>query len=93
MQVSEHREDDALFLSLVPPHKPVVAGTLARWLARVLEMAGVDTAVFAPHATRSASAAYLKTVKRLSVKAICKIADWSSLSPVFKKFYDRYYVD
>ena len=91
--MSGHREDDPLFLSLVPPHKPGVAGTLARWLARVLQMAGVDTEIFAPHATRSASAAYLKTVKKLSLKAICKIADWLSFSPVLQNLYDRYYVN
>ena len=80
---------DCLFVSYVPPFKPVSAKTLARWLVTFLSMAGVNTSLFGQHATRSASVNYLKNVKNISVKEICKIADWSQMSGVFEKFYDK----
>ena len=89
--MSPHRGDSKnLFLSLVPPHKAVSAATLARWLTSYLELAGVDTLAFGQHATRAASASYLRSVKSLSVRQICEIADWSSVSSVYQKFYERY---
>ena len=90
-QVLPHRNAESLFLSLVAPHKPVSAATLARWLANYLALAGVDTAIFKPHSTRSASAAFLKSEKKMSVKKICEIANWSNVSSVYQKFYERYF--
>ena len=63
-QVLPHRNAESLFLSLVAPHKPVSAATLARWLANYLALTGVDTSIFKPHSTRSASAAFLKSEKK-----------------------------
>ena len=92
IQVSPLRgESDALFLSVVPPHLPVTASTLARWLTSYLTMAGIDTSVFKQHSARAATAAYLRTEKSFSVQQICSIACWSSVSGVFEKFYSRYF--
>ena len=91
-QVAPYRVGcDSLLISFVPPHKPVSARTLARWLATYLGLAGVDTTIFKPHSTRSASAAFLKSERNLSVKQICDIASWSHISGVFDKFYNRYF--
>ena len=90
-QVLPHRNAESLFLSHVTPHNPVSATTLARWLSNYLSMAGVDTAKFKPHACRSASAAFMKSEKNMSVKQICDIADWSNVSGVYQRFYARYF--
>ena len=65
---------------------------MARWMLSFLAMAGVDTEQFGQHASRSATAHYLKTEKCMSVKQICKIADWSQTSGVFKTFYEKYLI-
>ena len=70
----------------------VKARTLARWLKQVMLAAGIDTSMFSPHATRSASAAFMRDQLNYSVKEICDVANWSTKSGVFQKFYDRYVV-
>ena len=77
------------FVSFVTPYKSVTSRTLARWLKIVLESASVDTSVWDPHALRSASSAYHKN-RNLDLGQICRLADWSLTSGVFKKFYDMY---
>ena len=89
IQVASYRAHEELFLSLVPPYKPVGPKTLARWLGHLLGLAGIDTSIFAPHSSRSASAAHHKQ-NDMSVTQICKLADWSQSSGVSKTFYDRY---
>ena len=49
-------EQTRLFLAVVRPHKPVWSSTLARWLRSLLDKAGIDTAIFKAHSTRSAAA-------------------------------------
>jgi len=79
----------AFFVSFVTPFKSVTSRTLARWLKTVLEDASVDTSVWDPHALRSASSAHHKS-RNLDLGQICRLADWSTSSGVFKKFYDLY---
>jgi hypothetical protein len=67
----------------------VTPKTLARWLTNLLELAGIDTSKFKSHNTRAASAAHLKTTRSLTVKEICQRADWSTLSGVYKRFYEK----
>ena len=86
------RTSDGLFVSYVPPHKSVTSKTLARWMLTLLSLAGVNTNAFKQHATRSAAAHYLKSELSMSVKQLCKIADWKQTSGVYKKFYERYLV-
>ena len=84
--------DNAFFVSFVKPHMSVKARTLARWLKQVMLAAGIDISMFSSHATRSASAAFMRDHLNYSVKEICAVANWSTKSGVFQKFYDRYVV-
>ena len=82
-------DDKSFFVSYAKPYKSVTSRTLARWLTKLLAASGVDTTQFAPHATRSASAAYSMEHLGMSVLDICRRADWSLKSGVFGRFYDR----
>ena len=90
VQVAVNRNHENLFLSLRPPHAPVGSKTLARWLTELLTLAGINTAAFQQHATRSASAAYHRSERMLSIKEICQLADWSETSGVYELFYQRF---
>lgn len=76
-----------LFLSTNRPFTPVSPTSIGRWLKDILHEAGVNTEVFKPHSTRSASSS---TAKRcgVSVKDILDAADWSRES-TFNRFYYR----
>ena len=78
----------SFFVSLKKPHNAVSTKTLSRWTCNLLQAAGVDTDIFKSHATRSAASAMFS--RSLSAVEICKLADWSTTSGVFKKFYQRY---
>ena len=84
--------DSKFFISFVKPHKSVKARTLARWMKQIMSVVGVDISMFASHAVRSASAAFMRDQMNFSVKEICAVANWSTKSGVFQKFYDRYVV-
>ncbi|CAB4020243.1 Transposon Ty3-G Gag-Pol poly, partial [Paramuricea clavata] len=43
------------FLSHIRPFKPVSSSTLARWIKRLLSLAGIDTAIFSAHSLRGAA--------------------------------------
>ena len=62
----------AIFVSLMKPHKSVCAQTLARWIKDLMGRAGVDTSVFKQHSVHSASASWHGTAKAMSAKQICK---------------------
>ena len=64
--------------------------TLSRWLLDTLTMSGVNMEGFCPHAARSASAAYHKEQKLLSVREICARANWSETLGVYQQFYERF---
>ena len=66
--------------------------TLARWIKQIMSVAGVDISMFTSHAVRSASAAFMRDHLNYSIKEICAVANWSTKSGVFQKFYDRYVV-
>ena len=85
-------DDSQFFISFVKPHKSVKACTLARWMKQILSVAGVDILMFTSHAVRSASAAFMRDQMNFSVKEICAVANWSTKSGVFQKFYDRYVI-
>jgi len=79
---------ETFFVSFCTPHHCVLPKTLARWTTSVLEAAGVDTAIWGAHATRSASALHHR--KQMSVLQLHKLADWSCAGNVYKTFYERY---
>ena len=85
-QLSPNRQ--SFFISLKPPHTTVSSQTLARWATDLLSDAGVDTEIFKAHSTRAAASNL--QARSLSSIQICKLADWSTTSGVYQKFYQRY---
>ena len=83
-------DQKSFFVSYVTPHKSVTSRTLSRWMKCVLTNAGVDTSLWDPHAVRAASSAHHSGVRNLDLGQICRLADWSLRSGVYKKFYVRY---
>lgn len=73
-----------LFVSVRKPHKQVTSDTISRWVKCVMNKAGIDTAVFTAHSTRSASTS--TAVAGIGIDDVLKLADWSS-EKTFKKFY------
>ena len=77
----------ALFVSFRKPHGPVTKQTLARWMKSTMDMAHIDTSIYAPHSVRSAStSAALRG--GVPVQHILDKAGWASRS-VFARFYNR----
>ena len=81
-------ERSTFFVSHIRPHKSVSPKTLSRWVGDLLSEAGIDTSEFQPHATRSAAGVLLS--KSLSSIELCKLADWSTVSGTYEKFYERF---
>ena len=79
--------DNALFLSVRKPHKPITAATIGHWLKKVMEASGIDTATFSAHSTRGASTSKAKSAG-VSMADILKAANWTS-SSTFCRFYCR----
>ena len=81
--ITPHNES----LGRLCPHKPVSPATLARWLKELMQLAGVDTAIFKGHSVRGAVAT--EAAKQgFSIPDILQFADWSQVS-TFAKFYFR----
>ena len=83
-------DSNSFFVSYVAPHKSVTSKTLSRWIRSTLSSAGVDTQLWDPHSVRSAASAHQSAVRQLDLGQICRLADWSLSSGVYKKFYNRY---
>lgn len=78
-------QENRLFLSVVQPHKPVSASTVARWVRSLLQAAGIDTSQFKPHSVRGASASAAAR-GGVALSDILALACWSSDS-TFRRFY------
>ena len=74
-----------LLLSMREPHHAVVASTVAGWLKKLMQAAGVDVDCFKPHSIRAASTSKAAD-KGLAVEEIMERANWSNPS-TFKRFY------
>ena len=76
-----------LILTTQKPYKAASRDTISRWMKEVLRNAGIDTTVFGPGSTRSAT-----TSKALaagaSIDEILQAGGWSRAS-TFQKFYNR----
>ena len=75
-----------LFIGLKRPHKPVSSMTIGRWIKLSLSEAGIDTAKFSTHSTRSAASS--KAAKGVPIDQILEKALWASES-TFQRFYKR----
>ena len=71
--------DSKFFISFVKPHKSVNKRTLARWVKQILLVAGVDIFMFASHAVRGVSVAFMRDQIIYSA-----VANWSNKSSVFQ---------
>ena len=76
-----------LLLYHINPHKQVYPATLARWLKELMQLAGVDTAIFKGHSMRGAVATE-EAKQGFSIPDTLQFADWSQAS-TFTKFYYR----
>ena len=85
---AEGAPPDRLFVSTTKPHQPVLPATLAKWLLRAMEAAGIDTKTFRAHSSRGAGATDL-VKKGLSLVQILRRANWSETSDTFQRFYNR----
>ena len=78
---------NALFLCQVRPHLPASSSTIARWIKFFLDKAGIDTARFKAHSTRSAAASKAAN-SGIPVQSILQAGNWSAES-TFARFYRR----
>ena len=85
--LSIRKENTKLLLSYVKPHEAVSKDTVSRWIKSVLISAGIDSKVFKPHSTRSASSSAAGRAS-VPITSIMKAAMWKSDS-VFRKFYNK----
>lgn len=79
--------DKKLFVSFARPHKAVSKDTIARWIRTVMGLAGIDTAKFKAHSTRSASTSAALRHK-VPIDTVLKTAGWSNAG-TFARFYNK----
>ena len=74
----------SLFISHSKPHNEVSSQTISRWIKEALSAAGIDTAKYKAHSTRSAA---VSAASRANVPVTCilKQAGWSS-EKTFQRF-------
>jgi len=74
-----------LFRTISKPHNNASEGTVAAWIKKTLEEAGINTKSHKPHSTRSASATNARNLGA-SDEDIMKRAGWSRVT-TFNKYY------
>jgi hypothetical protein len=74
--------DEALFLTIIPPHKTAAKATIKRWVLQILREAGINSS---PGSTRAAAASYA-LARNISLNAIMGAADWSQSTTMFKHY-------
>ena len=76
-----------LLIAMIRPHKSVSSSTVARWLKRVLNNAGIDTSIFNVHSVRSAACSSASEVLvGVTTATILDAADWATETG-FQRFY------
>ena len=80
-------DERKVFLTYQKPHHAPARDTVAKWITRVMNYAGLDVRHYAPHSTRSASTSAASR-GGASTDAIMKTAGWSN-SSTFAKYYKR----
>ena len=79
--------ENELFVSTIKPHNKVIKATISRWIKTVMKTAGINTDIFKPHSTRSASTSKAQ-ICDVPINSILKAASWKRDS-VFHRFYNR----
>lgn len=81
------RETTNLLVSWVKPHKRVSRNTISRWIKTVLKQSGIDTNIYKPHTTRSASTSAAKLAD-IPIDTILKSAGWAN-AQTFQTYYNK----
>ena len=81
------RQNNQLFINNSKPHKPISKDTLSRWIKKGINKAGINTAKYSSHSTRSASTSAAAAAS-VDITTIMKAAKWSS-SCTFSKHYNK----
>ena len=76
-----------LLICYTKPCGPASKDTIRRWIKEVMLQAGIDTTVFKPHSTRSASTSAAVS-NNVPINDILMTAGWRS-SSTFAKFYNK----
>ena len=79
--------EESLLIALIAPHKPVSTNTVSRWIKSFLKRAGIDTASFGAHSTRSAAASQAVD-SGTPVESVLRAGNWAS-EATFNRFYNR----
>ena len=66
------------------PYQSVQPATLAKWLLSTMQGAGIDTAKYKAHSSRSAASSDMVN-KGFSLSQILQGADWSQTSKTFEE--------
>ena len=77
----------SLFVTTIKPHGPATSDTIRRWVRSLMSEAGIDTKVFRPHSTRSASTSAARR-KDTPLPDIMKAAGWKA-ERTFQIFYNK----
>lgn len=86
-QTSDVRTDTTqLFISFQRPYKAVTKCTLAKWIKNTMCLSGIDTKVFHPHSTRSASTSAASS--KVPIDTVLRTAGWKQ-DCTFRQFYKR----
>ena len=78
---------NSLFITTVKPHKKAAKATIARWIKTVMTASGIDTSIFKPHSTRSASASKA-WMSGIALDHILDTAGWTQEN-TFSKYYKK----
>ena len=81
------RSGSQLLINHQKPHKAVSKDTISRWIKLTLQKAGINTTIFKPHSTHSASTS-AAAASSLDITKILKTANWTRAS-TFQKFYRK----
>ena len=80
-----------LLVSFIKPHNAVAKSTVSDWVKQILIMAGINTDIFKPHSTCSASSSHAR-LSSLSLSGILKRRSWSNKT-TWEKLLQQIYPD
>ena len=67
----------SFFITYGKPHHPASKDTLARWVKEAMREAGINTDIYKPHSTRSASNSKVFSMG-VPLKEVLKRGQWSN---------------
>lgn len=82
--------EDQLLIKSVKPHEKIARNTVSSWTKKVFKAAGIDTKIFGPHSTRSASTS-AAIAEGINLNTLLQQASWSTAT--FAKHYNKPIVD